>query len=226
MIKFNPSSLQTAAGGKWFIITSNRCQILTCCIRSCRSEPLMNSALEQTNVVLHRHPHERDLGIFNDRLSRRRFTLPVCCPSDVDECGEQSSCCEQDCANYPGGYECYCSAGYRLSSDGCSCDGMWDVPWISILQFCQHTDVTLSRARCLTDQTPLVSLLFRCRWVSGSEWRLWSYLPEQCRILSVFLPARFPPGRGPSVLHPWVSVIRLCGPERNHTENILNITHT
>lgn len=44
--------------------------------------------------------------------------------ADVDECGEQSSCCEQDCTNYPGGYECYCSAGYRLSSDGCSCDGM------------------------------------------------------------------------------------------------------
>lgn len=45
------------------------------------------------------------------------------CFADVDECGEQSSCCEQDCTNYPGGYECYCSAGYRLNSDGCSCDG-------------------------------------------------------------------------------------------------------
>lgn len=45
------------------------------------------------------------------------------CLTDVDECEEQSSCCEQDCSNYPGGYECYCSAGYRLNSDGCSCDG-------------------------------------------------------------------------------------------------------
>lgn len=48
------------------------------------------------------------------------------CLADVDECGEQSSCCEQDCTNYPGGYECYCSAGYRLNPDGCSCDGMFN----------------------------------------------------------------------------------------------------
>lgn len=46
------------------------------------------------------------------------------CLADFDECGEQS-CCEQNCTNYPGGYECYCSAGYRLNSDGCSCDGMF-----------------------------------------------------------------------------------------------------
>lgn len=45
------------------------------------------------------------------------------CFPDLDECLEESSCCEQDCTNYPGGYECYCRAGYRLNSDGCGCDG-------------------------------------------------------------------------------------------------------
>ena len=46
------------------------------------------------------------------------------CVLDLDECETGSSCCEQDCTNYPGGYECYCGAGYRLNSDGCGCDGM------------------------------------------------------------------------------------------------------
>lgn len=45
------------------------------------------------------------------------------CVPDLDECVEETSCCEQDCTNYPGGYECYCRAGYRLNSDGCGCDG-------------------------------------------------------------------------------------------------------
>lgn len=48
--------------------------------------------------------------------------------ADLDECEAGSSCCEQDCTNYPGGYECYCRAGYRLNADGCGCDGMhWPI---------------------------------------------------------------------------------------------------
>lgn len=54
--------------------------------------------------------------------------------ADVDECGEQSSCCQQDCTNYPGGYECYCAAGYRLGSDGCGCDGMSPVTHAAALR--------------------------------------------------------------------------------------------
>ncbi len=46
-----------------------------------------------------------------------------CFVLDLEECEEGTSCCEQDCTNYPGGYECYCRAGYRLNADGCGCDG-------------------------------------------------------------------------------------------------------
>lgn len=43
-------------------------------------------------------------------------------PTDVDDCAD-SPCCQQVCTNNPGGYECGCYAGYRLSADGCSCEG-------------------------------------------------------------------------------------------------------
>uniref|UniRef100_A0AAY5EP87 EGF-like domain-containing protein n=1 Tax=Electrophorus electricus TaxID=8005 RepID=A0AAY5EP87_ELEEL len=38
------------------------------------------------------------------------------------QCTDWSTCCEQDCMNYPGGYACYCAAGCCLGSDGYSCD--------------------------------------------------------------------------------------------------------
>lgn len=44
------------------------------------------------------------------------------CPADVDDCAA-SPCCQQVCTNSPGGYECSCYAGYRLSADGCGCEG-------------------------------------------------------------------------------------------------------
>ena len=46
------------------------------------------------------------------------------CPADVDDCAA-SPCCQQVCTNSPGGYECSCYAGYRLSADGCGCEGEW-----------------------------------------------------------------------------------------------------
>lgn len=55
-----------------------------------------------------------------------RFVLTdaLCFPSlDIDDCDARSHCCQQDCYNYPGGYECVCYAGYRLNTDGCGCDG-------------------------------------------------------------------------------------------------------
>lgn len=45
-----------------------------------------------------------------------------CVPADVDDCAD-SPCCQQVCTNSPGGYECGCYAGYRLSTDGCGCEG-------------------------------------------------------------------------------------------------------
>lgn len=41
---------------------------------------------------------------------------------DTDDCAD-APCCQQACTNSPGGYECSCYAGYRLSADGCGCEG-------------------------------------------------------------------------------------------------------
>lgn len=49
---------------------------------------------------------------------------------------------------------------------------------------------------------PVFASVCRCRRVCGCERRLRAHVPEQRRLLSVFLPPGFPPGRGPPVLHP------------------------
>lgn len=50
--------------------------------------------------------------------------LACCAPTDLDDCAD-APCCWQVCTNTPGGYECSCYAGYRLSTDGCGCEGEW-----------------------------------------------------------------------------------------------------
>lgn len=54
--------------------------------------------------------------------ARGQVPRPCVCPADVDDCAA-SPCCQQACTNSPGGYECGCYAGYRLSADGCGCEG-------------------------------------------------------------------------------------------------------
>lgn len=54
-------------------------------------------------------------------------------PADIDDCAN-SPCCQQVCANTPGGYECNCYAGYRLNPDGCACEGEHMLPgssWVT-----------------------------------------------------------------------------------------------
>ena len=44
---------------------------------------------------------------------------------DHDECKGNVHGCEQQCLNVPGGYNCACSAGYRLNAqDSKTCDGI------------------------------------------------------------------------------------------------------
>ena len=43
--------------------------------------------------------------------------------SDIIECEEQTDRCAQNCINSPGSYTCSCNSGYRLQSDGFSCNG-------------------------------------------------------------------------------------------------------
>ena len=46
---------------------------------------------------------------------------------DIDECAisELGGMCSQVCVNTPGSYECQCNIGYRLSSDGFTCEGSY-----------------------------------------------------------------------------------------------------
>ena len=44
--------------------------------------------------------------------------------SDIDECHENTDACDHLCSNNNGSYTCSCRSGYRLASDGVTCNGM------------------------------------------------------------------------------------------------------
>ena len=44
---------------------------------------------------------------------------------DVDECFKEADVCHQECVNTNGSYYCACRIGYRLTSDGYNCEGMY-----------------------------------------------------------------------------------------------------
>ena len=43
--------------------------------------------------------------------------------SDINECIDETSRCTHNCQNTLGSYTCSCTSGYRLSSDGYTCNG-------------------------------------------------------------------------------------------------------
>ena len=43
---------------------------------------------------------------------------------DVNECQDGSSLCTHNCVNNAGSYTCNCRSGYRLHSNGYSCNGI------------------------------------------------------------------------------------------------------
>ena len=52
---------------------------------------------------------------------------------DIDECGipELGGNCSQICVNTPGFFECQCNIGYRLSSDGFTCEGVYSIIYLA-----------------------------------------------------------------------------------------------
>ena len=44
--------------------------------------------------------------------------------TDVDECTQNIHNCEHTCENTVGSFLCGCNAGYELTSDGRTCQGM------------------------------------------------------------------------------------------------------
>lgn len=52
---------------------------------------------------------------------------------DIDECYEETDGCQQECINTNGSYYCVCRIGYRLTSDGYSCEGSYKLRYIIII---------------------------------------------------------------------------------------------
>ena len=46
----------------------------------------------------------------------------MCC-TDINECTEGTAGCAHECNNTIGSYICSCDEGYRLESDGRTCNG-------------------------------------------------------------------------------------------------------
>lgn len=42
--------------------------------------------------------------------------------TDIDECSLGTANCAQKCINIPGSYQCICERGYRLGTDGVTCE--------------------------------------------------------------------------------------------------------
>ena len=49
--------------------------------------------------------------------------VSVCFITDINECNSTSHGCEHECNNTIGSFECTCTGGYELDSDGVSCVG-------------------------------------------------------------------------------------------------------
>lgn len=53
-------------------------------------------------------------------------------PSDVNECSVNNGGCEQGCENTPGGFQCFCHAGYRLHWNKKDCVGKKLAPEVAV----------------------------------------------------------------------------------------------
>ena len=51
---------------------------------------------------------------------------------DIDECTDPQlgGMCDQVCVNTAGSYYCQCNSGYRLSSEGFACEGIYVLDYI------------------------------------------------------------------------------------------------
>ena len=57
-------------------------------------------------------------SIYNKNIFSGLYTI-----SDVDECLISNGGCHHNCHNSVGSYTCSCNGGYRLNTDGHTCEG-------------------------------------------------------------------------------------------------------
>lgn len=77
-------------------------------------------------------PHEYVqlfIGPSKNKCRLSRCFLVVCLSrtgeTDVDECAVDNGGCEGTCVNRQGSYQCFCSSGFRLASNGKKCIGTY-----------------------------------------------------------------------------------------------------
>ena len=51
----------------------------------------------------------------------------------MNECNTNNGGCQHTCVNTDGSYECRCRSGYRLSSNGRTCIGMWSQMYTNVI---------------------------------------------------------------------------------------------
>ena len=59
------------------------------------------------------------LTLYNEVL--KKVILLLCL--DINECDDSNGGCSQKCNNTEGSFNCLCSIGYKLDSDGYNCSG-------------------------------------------------------------------------------------------------------
>ena len=69
--------------------------------------------------------------------------------SDINECEEQTDRCTQDCTNSAGSYTCSCDSGYRLQSDGFSCNGKFKVVSAVLIHLSSVTQMLMNVLKIL-----------------------------------------------------------------------------
>ena len=53
---------------------------------------------------------------------------------DIDECRDNIDNCSQICSNTIGSYTCDCNPGYRIATDGRTCDGIISYNTIDLIR--------------------------------------------------------------------------------------------
>ena len=90
-------------------------------------------------LSLHYFSLHKYCNVYYQYLVSVSFWLPLL--TDINECSINTDGCAHSCSNTIGSYTCSCRTGYRLASNGRSCEGILGVASIIIMmlqQFCGH----------------------------------------------------------------------------------------
>lgn len=100
---------------------------------------------------------------YSPYYNNQKFNLILFKIIDVDECSVDNGGCEGQCTNRQGSFQCSCSDGFRLASNGKKCIGMY-IDGVSFITQPIARGVLLSTHRSNIERSPsrrvCLSLLF------------------------------------------------------------------